>query len=211
MKGINIALYFDPDQIQACVHEQDGSYLSKKFEYDDGVIEEIYQWLEQYEPNRTHICLIENETAELLADELVDSGYRVHQVTMHQLLSWFAAEPPSTPDGTPMRAMLRFLEDEHPREYESRTPQTEALMEMFDELDALEMVDDGDDEDALPGDLLRAMKKHNITASAAAQRLLPDVNERIREHLMQYPELMTPEILQDFFPELLEALERPKH
>jgi len=211
MKGINIALYFDPDQIQACVHEQDGSYLSKKFEYDDGVIEEIYQWLEQYEPNRTHICLIENETAELLADELVDSGYRVHQVTMHQLLSWFAAEPPSTPDGTPMRAMLRFLEDEHPREYESRTPQTEALMEMFDELDALEMVDDGDDEDALPGDLLRAMKTHKITASAAAQRLLPDVNERIREHLMQYPELMTPEILQDFFPELLEALERPKH
>jgi len=211
MKGINIALYFDPDQIQACVHEQDGSYLSKKFEYDDGVIEEIYQWLEQYEPNRTHICLIENETAELLADELVDSGFRVHQVTMHQLLSWFAAEPPSTPDGTPMRAMLRLLEDEHPREYESRTPQTEALMEMFDELDALEMVDDGDDEDALPGDLLRAMKKHNITASAAAQRLLPDVNERIREHLMQYPELMTPEILQDFFPELLEALERPKH
>ncbi|KAF6659772.1 hypothetical protein OJ965_18455 [Pantoea anthophila] len=211
MKGINIALYFDPDQIQACVHQQDGSYLSKKFEYDDGVIEEIYQWLDQYEPNRTHICLIENETAELLADELVDSGYRVHQVTMHQLLSWFAAEPPASPDGTPMRAMLRFLEEEHPREYESRTPQTEALMEMFDELDALEMVDDGDDEDALPGDLLRAMKKHKITASAAAQRLLPEVNERIREHLMQYPELMTPEILQDFFPELLEALERPKH
>lgn len=29
MKGINIALYFDPDQIQACVHQQDGSYLSK--------------------------------------------------------------------------------------------------------------------------------------------------------------------------------------
>ena len=80
-----------------------------------------------------------------------------------------------------------------------------------DELDALEMVDDADDEDALPGDLLRAMKKHKITASAAAQRLLPDINERIREHLMQYPELMTPEILQDFFPELLEALERPKH
>ena len=73
MKGINIALYFDPDQIQACVHQQDGSYLSKKFEYDDGVIEEIYQWLDQYEPNRTHICLIENETAELLADELVRS------------------------------------------------------------------------------------------------------------------------------------------
>ena len=126
-------------------------------------------------------------------------------------MSWFAAEPPASPDGTPMRAMLRFLEEEHPREYESRTPQTEALMEMFDELDALEMVDDGDDEDALPGDLLRAMKKHKITASAAAQRLLPEVNERIREHLMQYPELMTPEILQDFFPELLEALERPKH
>ena len=84
-------------------------------------------------------------------------------------------------------------------------------MEMFDELDALEMVDDADDEDTLPGDLLRAMKKHKITASAAAQRLLPDINERIREHLMQYPELMTPEILQDFFPELLEALERPKH
>ena len=50
-----------------------------------------------------------------------------------------------------------------------------------------------------------------ISASDAAQRLIPDVNERIREHLMQYPELMTPEILQDFFPELLEALERPKH
>ncbi|MBN9931596.1 hypothetical protein HZD82_27085, partial [Pantoea agglomerans] len=40
--------------------------------HDDGVIEEIYQWLEQYEPKRTHICVIENETAELLADELVD-------------------------------------------------------------------------------------------------------------------------------------------
>lgn len=29
MKGINIALYFDPDQIQACVHEQDDSYVTK--------------------------------------------------------------------------------------------------------------------------------------------------------------------------------------
>ncbi|MCZ4059379.1 hypothetical protein O3W44_10265 [Pantoea sp. LMR881] len=211
MKGFNIAIYFDPDLIKACVHGPDGSYQNKKFEYDDGVIEEIYQWLEQYESNRTHICLIENETAELLADELVDSGYHVHQITMHQLLSWFAVEPPATPDGTPMRAMLRFLENEHPREYESRTPQTEALMEMFDELDALEMADDAEDEDNQPDGLLRVMKKHKLSATEAAKLLIPDVNERIREHLMQYPELMTPEILQDFFPELLEALERPKH
>lgn len=211
MKGFNIAIYFDPDLIKACVHDPDGSYINKKFEYEDGVIEEIYQWLEQYEPKKTHICLIENETAELLADELVDSGYHVHQVTMHQLLNWFAAEPPSTPDGTPMRAMLRYLEEEQPREYESRTPQTEELMEMFDELDALEMADDTDDEDSLPDAILRIMKKQKVNATHAAQQLIPDVNERIREHLMQYPELMTPEILQDFFPELLEALERPKH
>ncbi|AER34150.1 hypothetical protein ACVWWU_004096 [Pantoea sp. PA1] len=211
MKGINIAIYFDPDLITACVNASEGSYVNKKFEYDDGVIEEIYQWLEEYDPNRTHICLIENESAELLADELVDNGYHVHQVTIHQLLTWFAAEPPKSPDGTPMRLMLRYMAEEHPREYESRTPQTEALMEMFDELDALEMVEDNEDEDNLPADLLRSMKKHKISASDAAQRLIPDVNERIREHLMQYPELMTPEILQDFFPELLEALERPKH
>ncbi|MBE5254079.1 hypothetical protein [Mixta mediterraneensis] len=211
MKGFNIAIYFDPDLIKACVHDPDGSYFNKKFEYDDGVIEEIYQWLDQYDPHKTHICLIENETAELLADELVDSGYHVHQITMHQLLSWFAAEPPTAPDGTPMRAMLRFLEDEHPHEYQSRTPQTEALMEMFDELDALEMADDADDEDSLPDAMLRIMKKQKVSATRAAQLLIPDVNERIREHLMQYPELMTPEILQDFFPELLEALERPKH
>jgi hypothetical protein len=37
------------------------------------------------------------------------------------------------------------------------------------------------------------------------------VNERIREHLINYPELMTPELLQDFFPELIEALDTPKH
>ena len=59
--------------------------------------------------------------------------------------------------------------------------------------------------------MLRIMKKQKVSATRAAQLLIPDVNERIREHLMQYPELMTPEILQDFFPELLEALERPKH
>jgi len=55
------------------------------------------------------------------------------------------------------------------------------------------------------------MKQKKISAQDAAQRLLPDVNERIREHLINYPELMTPELLQDFFPELIEALDTPKH
>lgn len=211
MKGINIALYFDPDQIQTCVHEQDGSYLSKKFEYDDGVIEEIYQWLEQFTPNRTHICLIEHDTADILADELVDNGYHVHQVNQHDLLSWFASEPPEQPDGSPVRALLRYLETEKPPEYQSRTPQIEALMDMLDELDDLEAVEEVEDEDSLPDDVLRLMKQKKLSASEAAQRLLPDVNERIREHLISYPELMTPELLEDFFPEMLEALETPKH
>lgn len=211
MKGINIAIYFDPDLITACVNASEGSYVNKKFEYDDGVIEEIYQWLEEYDPNRTHICLIENESAELLADELVDNGYHVHQVTQHDLLTWFANEPPAEPDGSPVRALLRYLENEQPSEYQSRTPQIEALMDLLDELDDLEGVDEVEDEDNLPDDVLRLMKQKKISAQDAAQRLLPDVNERIREHLINYPELMTPELLQDFFPELIEALDTPKH
>ena len=211
MKGINIAIYFDPDLIRLCVHQQDDSYLSQTFNYDDSVIEEIYQWLEQFTPNRTHICLIEHDTADILADELVDNGYHVHQVTQHDLLSWFASQPPTQPDGTAVRALLRYLESEKPPEYQSRTPQIEALMDMLDELDDLEGVDEVDDEDNLPDDVLRLMKQKKITADAAAQLLLPDVNERIREHLINYPELMTPELLEDFFPELLEALDTPKH
>ncbi|MDI9220567.1 hypothetical protein QMZ30_06600 [Pantoea sp. EA-12] len=211
MKGINIAIYFDPDLIRICVHQQDESYLSQTFNYDDSVIEEIYQWLEQFTPNRTHICLIEHDTADILADELVDNGYHVHQVSQHDLLSWFASEPPTTPDGSPVRALLRYLENEKPAEYQSRTPQIETLMDMLDELDDLEAVDEVEDEDGLPDDVLRLMKQKKITAGEAAQRLLPEVNERIREHLISYPELMTPELLEDFFPELLEALETPKH
>ncbi len=211
MKGINIAIYFDPDLIHISVHQQDDSYLSQNFSYDDSVIEEIYQWLEQFTPNRTHICLIEHDTADILADELVDNGYHVHQVTQHDLLNWFASEPPAEPDGSPVRALLRYLENENPSEYQSRTPQIEALMDMLDELDDLEGVDEVEDEDNLPDDVLRLMKQKKITATQAAERLLPDVNERIREHLISYPELMTPELLEDFFPELLEALETPKH
>jgi hypothetical protein len=211
MKGINIAIYFDPDLIHISVHQQDDSYLSHHFNYDDSVIEEIYQWLEQFTPNRTHICLIEHDTADILADELVDNGYHVHQVTQHDLLNWFASEPPAEPDGSPVRALLRYLENENPSEYQSRTPQIEALMDMLDELDDLEGVDEVEDEDNLPDDVLRLMKQKKITATQAAERLLPDVNERIREHLISYPELMTPELLEDFFPELLEALETPKH
>ncbi|ORM73025.1 hypothetical protein HA48_11620 [Pantoea wallisii] len=211
MKGINIAIYFDPDLIRISVHQQDGSYLSHNFHYTDSVIEEIYQWLEQFTPNRTHICLIEHDTADVLADELVDNGYHVHQVSQHALLSWFASEPPSTPDGSPVRALLRYLEDEKPPEYQSRTPQIEALMDMLDELDDLEGVEEVDDEDNLPDDVLRLMKQKKLSASDAAQRLLPEMNERIREHLINYPELMTPELLEDFFPEMLEALDTPKH
>lgn len=211
MKGINIAIYFDPDQIHICVHQQDDSHLSQTFIYDDSVIEEIYQWLEQFTPNRTHICLIEHDTADILADELVDNGYHVHQVTQHDLLTWFANEPPAEPDGSPVRALLRYLENEQPSEYQSRTPQIEALMDLLDELDDLEGVDEVEDEDNLPDDVLRLMKQKKISAQNAAQRLLPDVNERIREHLINYPELMTPELLQDFFPELIEALDTPKH
>ena len=92
-----------------------------------------------------------------------------------------------------------------------RTPQIEALLDMFDDLDALEEVEEEDDEDSLPDDVLRLVKKKKITALAAAQSLIPELNERIREHLMRYPELMTPELLEDFFPELLEAMERQKH
>jgi len=211
MKGINIAIYFDPDLIQICVHQPDDSYLNHTFQYDDSVIEEIYQWLEQYTPNRTHICLLEHDTADILADELTDNGYHIHQISQHNLLSWFASEPPATPDGSPVRAMLRYLESERPAEYESRTPQIEALMELLDELDALEGIDEVEDEDGLPNDVLRLMKQKKISADDAAQRLLPDVNERIREHLIAYPELMTPELLEDFFPEMLEALETPRH
>jgi hypothetical protein len=211
MKGINIAIYFDPDLIRICVHQQDGSYLSQNFNYDDSVIEEIYQWLEQFTPNRTHICLIEHDTADLLADELVDNGYHVHQISQHDLLSWFASEPPSSPDGSPVRALLRYLENEMPPEYQSRTPQIEALMDLLDELDALEAVEEAEDEDSLPDDVLRLMKQKKISANDAALRLIPDVNERIREHLINYPDLMTPELLEDFFPELIEALDRPKH
>jgi len=211
MKGINIAIYFDPDLIRISVHQQDSSYLSHNFHYTDSVIEEIYQWLEQFTPNRTHICLIEHDTADVLADELVDNGYHVHQVSQHALLSWFASEPPSTPDGSPVRALLRYLEDEKPPEYQSRTPQIEALMDMLDELDDLEGVEEVDDEDNLPDDVLRLMKQKKLSASDAAQRLLPEMNERIREHLINYPELMTPELLEDFFPEMLEALDTPKH
>jgi hypothetical protein len=211
MKGINIAIYFDPDLIRICVHQQDGSYLSQNFNYDDSVIEEIYQWLEQFTPNRTHICLIEHDTADLLADELVDNGYKVHQISQHDLLSWFASEPPSSPDGSPVRALLRYLENEMPPEYQSRTPQIEALMDLLDELDALEAVEEAEDEDSLPDDVLRLMKQKKISANDAALRLIPDVNERIREHLINYPDLMTPELLEDFFPELIEALDRPKH
>lgn len=211
MKGINIAIYFDPDLIRICVHQQDDSYLSQNFNYDDSVIEEIYQWLEQFTPNRTHICLIEHDTADLLADELVDNGYHVHQISQHDLLTWFASEPPSKPDGSPVRALLRYLENEMPPEYQSRTPQIEALMDLLDELDALEAVEDVEDEDNLPDDVLRLMKQKKISANDAALRLMPDVNERIREHLINYPDLMTPELLEDFFPELIEALDRPKH
>ncbi|MDO6405704.1 hypothetical protein [Pantoea phytobeneficialis] len=211
MKGINIAIYFDPDLIRICVHQQDGSYLSQNFNYDDSVIEEIYQWLEQFTPNRTHICLIEHDTADLLADELVDNGYHVHQISQHDLLNWFASEPPSSPDGSPVRALLRYLENEMPPEYQSRTPQIEALMDLLDELDALEAVEEAEDEDSLPDDVLRLMKQKKISAHDAALRLIPDVNERIREHLINYPDLMTPELLEDFFPELIEALDRPKH
>ncbi|QDY40829.1 hypothetical protein [Candidatus Pantoea soli] len=211
MKGINIAIYFDPDLIRISVHQPDDSSLSQTFDYADSVIEEIYQWLEQFPPNRTHICLIEHDTADILADELVDNGYHVHQVSQHDLLSWFASEPPATPDGSPVRALLRYLESERPPEYQSRTPQIEALMELLDELDDLEGVDEVEDEDGLPDNVLRMMKQKKITASEAAGRLLPDVNERIREHLINYPELMTPELLEDFFPEMLEALETPKH
>ncbi|MDI9769028.1 hypothetical protein QM327_21025 [Pantoea dispersa] len=211
MKGINIAIYFDPDLIRICVHQPDDSYLSQTFHYADSVIEEIYQWLEQFTPGRTHICLIEHDTADILADELVDNGYHVHQVSQHALLSWFASEPPATPDGSPVRALLRYLENEKPQEYQSRTPQIEALMELLDELDDLEGVESEEDEDNLPDNVLRLMKQKKISASDAAQRLLPDVNERIREHLIHYPELMTPDLLEDFFPELLEAMETPKH
>jgi hypothetical protein len=84
-------------------------------------------------------------------------------------------------------------------------------MDLLDELDDLEGVDEVEDEDNLPDDVLRLMKQKKISAQDAAQRLLPDVNERIREHLINYPELMTPELLQDFFPELIEALDTPKH
>ncbi|RPE04482.1 hypothetical protein BBB56_01190 [Candidatus Pantoea deserta] len=211
MKGINIAIYFDPDLIFATVHQPDGSYLSKNFQYDDAVIEEIYQWLEQFTPNRTHLCLLEHDTADILADELVDNGYHVHRVSTHQLLEWFTSTPPATPDGSPVRALLRYLEEEKPEEYVSRTPQIEALLDMFDDLDALEEVEEDDDEDSLPDDVLRLVKQKKITGIAAAQSLIPELNERIREHLMRYPELMTPELLEDFFPELLEAMERPKH
>jgi len=112
---------------------------------------------------------------------------------------------------TPVRALLRYLEEEKPEEYVSRTPQIEALLDMFDDLDALEEVEEEDDEDSLPDDVLRLVKQKKITALAAAQSLIPELSERIREHLMRYPELMTPELLEDFFPELLEAMERPKH
>ncbi len=211
MKGTRIAIYFDPDLIRLCVHQEDDSYLSQTFNYDDSVIEEVYQWLEQFTPNRTHICLIEHDTADILADELVDNGYHVHQVSQHALLSWFASEPPAKPDGSPVRALLRYMETENPPEYQSRTPQIEALMELLDELDDLEGAEEIDDEDNLPDDVLRLMKKKKISAKEAAETLLPDVNERIREHLISYPELMTPELLEDFFPELLEALDTPKH
>lgn len=212
MKGFTtIAIYFDPDQIKISGHQPDGSDLERNFDYQDAVIEEIFQWLTTFTPEKTRICLIEHESAELLADDLADSGFHVYQVSLHDLLSWFATLPPKAPDGSPAQALLRYLENEEPEEYESRTPQTEALMDMFDELDALEMVTDLDDEDLLPDDLSRVMKQKKLTATAAAQRLIPEVNEKIREHLMQYPELMTPELLQDFFPELIEALEKPRH
>ncbi|MCT6593243.1 hypothetical protein N3553_25705, partial [Pantoea dispersa] len=77
------------------------------------------------------------------------------------------------------------------------------------ELDDLEGVESEEDEDNLPDNVLRLMKQMKISASDAAQRLLPDVNERIRDHLIHYPVLMTPDLLEDFFPELVEAMETP--
>lgn len=211
MKGTNIAIYFAPDLIFAVVHNADGSYLNKDFAYDEAVIEEIYQWLEQFTPNRTHLCLMEHDTADIIADELVDNGYHVHRADTHQLLEWFTTSPPATPDGSPVQALLRYLEEEQPAEYASRTAQIEALLEMFDELDALEAVEEDDDEDSLPDDVLRLVKQKKLAPLAAAESLIPDVSERIREHLMRNPDLMTPELLEDFFPELLEALDNPKH
>ena len=38
MKGINIAIYFDPDLNRICVHQPDDSYLSQTFHYADSVI-----------------------------------------------------------------------------------------------------------------------------------------------------------------------------
>ncbi|MXP66413.1 hypothetical protein FD729_01300 [Pantoea sp. Nvir] len=211
MQDINISIYFDPNLIFAIVHQPNNIYLSKKFQYDDAVIEEIYQWLEQFTPNRTHICLLKHDTADILADELVDNGYCVHHVSTHQLLEWFTATPPATPDGSPVRALLRYLEEENPEQYVSRTPQIETLLNLFDNLDALEAVEDCDDEDSLPKDVLRLVKQRKISALTGAQSLIPALSERIREHLMRYPELMTPELMEDFFPELLEAIDRPKH
>lgn len=212
MKGITyIGIYFDPDLVQVGVQQPDGAFSKHTFAYDEAITDEIEAWVAAFPPATTHICLIENDTAAMLADELADKDYPVFQITFHQLISWFAATPPARPDGTPVKAMIRYLQSEKPTRYESRTPQLEALFTLLDELEAFEDASEEEEEGLLSVETLRKYRNDGLSISEIVDRRMNELHELIREHLMIYPELMTPELFQEFFPDVIDAMEQPKH
>lgn len=212
MKGITyIGIYFDPEQVQVGVHQPDGVFNHHSFVYDEAVIDEIEAWLDAYPVATTHICLIENDSAVMLADELADRNYPVFQITFHQLLSWFALSPPATPDGSPVRAMIRYMQTEKPPRYVSRTPQLEVLFTLLDTLEAFEDASEEDEGSLLEPETISMYRKKGLTISEMVDMRMNELHEQIREHLMLYPELMTPELFQEFFPDVIDALEQPKH
>ncbi|WP_312240367.1 hypothetical protein [Pantoea sp.] len=212
MKGITyIGIYFDPDRVQVGVHQPDGAFSKHTFVYDEAITDEIEAWLAAFAPATTHVCLIENETAAMLADELADKNYYVFQITFHELISWFAAAPPAEPDGTPVNAMIRYLRSERPARYESRTPQLEVLYTLLDELEAFEDASEEEEEELLSAETRHKYRNKGLSISEIVDRRMNELHELIREHLMIYPELMTPELFQEFFPDVIDALEQPKH
>lgn len=208
---ISAAIYFGPEHIRACARLPETGLEEKIFAYEDAVIEEVFSWVQQYPVKRTHICLIENESVDLFADDLADTGFHVYQVNIHTLLNWLATAPPQAPDGTTERLMLRYLETQRPPQYESRTPQTDALLEMFDYLDMLDTALEQDDPTLLPEDVQERMERKSLDMEEVIDDYRQAQVQAIREHLMTFPELMTPEILEEFFPELIESFQHQRH